>query len=94
MRLWQRPDVRDLHSRRHPVHHNNLVAPVELIGLARRERQRNISIRRRARIRLRPGARIAADGVITAVVSERPQLFENPDQREPLSPRRLRVRRQ
>src|SRR5271166_5462430 len=28
-------DVRDLHDRRHPVHHDDLVAPVELIGLAR-----------------------------------------------------------
>ena len=28
--------MRDLHDRRHPVHHNDFVAPVELIGLARR----------------------------------------------------------
>ena len=27
-------DVRDLHSRRHPVHHNDVVAPVELLGFA------------------------------------------------------------
>ena len=34
-------NVRDLHGRRHPVHHNDLVAPVELIGLARRKGQRH-----------------------------------------------------
>ena len=50
-------DMRDLHDRRHPVHHDDLVAPVELVGLARRERQRHKGIRRRARVRLRPGAR-------------------------------------
>ena len=86
--------MRDLHDRRHPVHHNDLVAPVELIGLARRERQRHKGIRRRACIRLRPASRITADGVIAAVVSERPQLLENPDQGQPLSRRRFDVRRQ
>ena len=33
--------VRDLHGHRHAVHHHDLVAPVELVGLARRERQRH-----------------------------------------------------
>jgi hypothetical protein len=87
-------EMRDLHDRRHPVHHNDLVAPVELIGLARRKRQRHKGIRRRACIRLRPASRITADGVIAAVVSERPQLLENPDQGQPLSRRRFDVRRQ
>jgi hypothetical protein len=61
--------MRDLHDRRHPVHHNDLVAPVELIGLARRERQRHKGIRRRACIQLRPASRITANGVVAAVVS-------------------------
>jgi hypothetical protein len=87
-------EMRDLHDRRPPVHHNDLVAPVELIGLARRKRQRHKGIRRRACIRLRPASRITADGVIAAVVSERPQLLENPDQGQPLSRRRFDVRRQ
>jgi hypothetical protein len=38
--------MRDLHGRRHPIHHNDLVAPVELVGLARRERQRHIGVQR------------------------------------------------
>src|SRR5271157_4156263 len=50
-------DMRDLHGRRHPVHHNNLMAPVELISLARRERQGHIRIRRRARALLAPNDR-------------------------------------
>ena len=87
-------DMRDLHDRRHPVHHDDLVAPVELVGLARRERQRHIGVRRRARIRSSPSSRIAPDGVIAAFVSKRPQLLENPDERQPLARRRLDVRRQ
>ena len=44
------PDMRDLHGRRHAVQHDDLVAPVELVGLARREGQRHEGARRRARI--------------------------------------------
>ena len=35
------PDMRHLHRRRHTVDHDDLVAPVELVGLARREDQRH-----------------------------------------------------
>ena len=65
-------NVRDLHDRRHPVHHDDLVAPIELVGLARRESQRHIGARRRAAVRLDPSASVAADGVITAFVAKRP----------------------
>ena len=41
-----------------------------------------------------PASRITTDGVIAAVVSERPQLLENPDQGQSLSRRRFDVRRQ
>ena len=60
----------DLHDRRHPVHHNDLVAPVELIGLARRERQRHKGICRRAHALLAPGDRIAADSSVAALKAE------------------------
>jgi hypothetical protein len=33
------PDVRDLHDRRHAVDQDDLVAPVELVGLTRIEAQ-------------------------------------------------------
>jgi hypothetical protein len=62
--------MRDLHDRRHPVHHNDLVAPVELIGLARRERQRHKGICRRAHALLAPGDRIAADSSVAARKAE------------------------
>ena len=42
--------MRDLHRRRRAVHHDDLVAPVELVGLARREGQRDEGARRRARV--------------------------------------------
>src|SRR5271166_1034594 len=79
---------------RDPVHHNDLVAPVELIGLARRERQRHIGVRRLARVLLAPGPGVTANRVVTPLVAERPQLLENPDQSQPLSRRRLDVRSQ
>jgi hypothetical protein len=63
-------EMRGLHDRRHPVHHNGLVAPVELIGLARRKRQRHKGIRRRAHTLLAPGDRIAADSRVAALKAE------------------------
>ena len=83
-------DVRDLYGRRHPVHHDDLVAPVELIGLARREGQRHIGVRRLARVLLAPGPGVTANRVVTALVAERQQLLENPNERQPLA-RRLAV---
>ena len=38
--------MRGLHHHRDAVHHNGLVAPVELVGFAGRKAQRNISLRR------------------------------------------------
>src|SRR5271166_1024395 len=70
---------------RDPVHHNDLVAPVELIGLARRERQRHIGVRRLARVLLAPAPGVTANCVVTALVAERPQLLENPNERQPLA---------
>jgi hypothetical protein len=87
-------DVRDLHRRRHPVHHDDLVAPVELVGFARRKRQRNVGARRRARVRLRPDAGIAPNRVVATLIAKRSQFFENPDQSQPLARRRLGVRSQ
>ena len=80
-------DMRDLHGRRHPVHQDNLVAPVKLVGLARRERQRHIGVRRRARALLSPRDCIAANGGIAAFVTEVAQLLVYPDQRQPFSGR-------
>ena len=80
-------DMRDLHGRRHPDQHDDLVAPVELVGFTRRESQWDESARRRARVRLRPDRGVAADSVIAALVAERPQLLEKADQGQPLARR-------
>ena len=77
--------VRDLHGHRHAAQHDDLVAPVELVGFARRERQRHIGRRRLARMRPAPGPRVAANGVVAAVVAQRPQFLENADQRQPFA---------
>src|SRR5271157_920701 len=88
------PHVGDLHRRRHPADDDDLVAPVELVGFARRKRQGNVGFSRRARVLLAPAPRIAANSVVAALVAERPQLLVNADQRQPLARRRLGVRRQ
>ena len=82
----------DLH--RHAVQRDDLMVPVELVGLARREGQRHECAPRRTRMRFAPAPRISPDGVASASVAERPQLLENPDHRHPLARRRFSVRRQ
>jgi hypothetical protein len=87
-------DMRDLQSRRRAVHHHDLVAPVELVGFARRKRQRNVGARRQAGVFAAPDPGVAPHGVVPALVAKRPQFLEQPDQRQTLARRRLRVLRQ
>ena len=88
-------DMRDLHRHRDAVQHDDLMAPVELVGFARREAQRHEGGRRHwlACSRLQR-LRVAPHGVIAALVAEIAQLLENPDQRQPLARRLVRVPRQ
>jgi hypothetical protein len=79
--------MRHLRHRRDAVDQHHLVAPVELVGLARRETQRHERRRCRRVLPPRPGGRIAPHRVVAAPVAEAPQLREHPHQREPLSPR-------
>jgi hypothetical protein len=73
--------VRDLDDRRHAVQQDDLVAPIKLIGLARRKHQRHIGVRRRARVVLPPADRIAANGGVTSLVTEAAQFFVQSDER-------------
>ena len=73
----------DLHRRGHAVEDHDLMAPVELVGLARIEAQRHIGARRRFPRRLRPTGRIAAHRVIAAAIAAVAQLLVDPDQRQP-----------
>ena len=79
--------MRDLHNRRHAVQHDDLVAPVELVGLARREGQRRMGVRRRARALLAPRDHIAANRGVAAGITGGDKLLVNPNERQSL-PRR------
>ena len=88
------PDMSHLDLRRHPVQHDDLMAPVELVGLARGKTQRNKSRCRRRPVRRPPYSSVAANRVIAALVAEPAQLFEHPNQRQPLACRLLLVGQQ
>ena len=88
------PDLRHLHRHRDPGDQHHLVAPVELVGLARREAQRHERRRRRRGPLALPAGRIPPHRVVAAVVAEPAQLLEDPDQRQPLPARPRRIHRQ
>src|SRR5712692_7084948 len=88
------PDMGDLDRRRHPVQHDDLVAPVELVGFARRKAQRYIGLRRRGPARRPPNPGVAANRVIAALIAEPAELLEDTNQRQPLARRLLLVRQQ
>ena len=76
------PHVRALHRHGDAAHHHDLVASVELIGLARRERQRHERRRARGRVLVAPAQRVAPDRRVAAFIPCLAQLFEKPDQRQ------------
>ena len=71
--------MRHLHSGGRAIDHHNLVAPVELVGLARIEDQRDIGGRGGLLFFLGPRGRVTPDSVIAAVISKGSQFFEYPD---------------
>src|SRR5690606_9791870 len=79
------PDMRHLHRRRHAVQHDDLVAPVKLVSLARRIIERHVGFRRYGAAFLRPGSGVAPDCVVTALVAEVAQVLEYPDQCQPFA---------
>ena len=72
------PHVRHLHRHRRAVDQHDLVAPVELVGLARREAQRHIRVRRRRRPLALPAPRIAPHRVVAALVAQAAQRPRTP----------------
>ena len=75
--------VRGLHPHRLARQHHLLVAPVELIRLARRKHQRHIHLRgRHRRAPAPPRQRVAANRVISPSISKLGQRLEDPQQRE------------
>ena len=86
--------MRDLHRRRHAGQHHDLMAPVELVSLARLKAQRYERGRRAADLLALPAARMAANRIVAAFISLRPQRLEQPDQRQTFAPRLALVLRQ
>ncbi len=78
-----KPDMGDLHRDRHARDQHNLMAPVELISLARRIVERDIGLGGRSAALLRPGPGKAANRIIATLVTQTPKLFEDPDQGKP-----------
>jgi Transposase DDE domain group 1 len=85
------PQMRALHNRRHALEHDDLVAPVELVGLAGREAQRHEGRRRRALL-APPSGRVTPHRVVAAGIAETAQPLEQPHQRQPFPARPCRVR--
>ena len=69
-----KPDMRHLHGCRRPTDHHNLVAPVELVGLAWVEDQRHIGSGRCLLFLLGPRGRISPDRVIATIISSGPEV--------------------
>lgn len=78
-------NVSDLHRGRDPIDENDLMAPVELVSLARVEGQGDVCRGRNRPPFLTSGCRIPPDGVVAAVIASGPQLLENPDQGQPFA---------
>ncbi|SDK09061.1 hypothetical protein SAMN05428953_111147 [Mesorhizobium muleiense] len=88
------PHVRDLHCHRHAVEQDDLVTPVELVGLARCKTQRNVGLGHGAAAFRRPALSMPPPRTVAAVIAEAAKLLENTDQRQPLPLRLGRIRRQ
>ena len=79
------PHVRRLHPRRRTRQARVLVAPVELVGLARIEAQRHVGLRgRQQTATATPRLGVAAHRVIAALVAERCKVLVDPQQRQPI----------
>src|ERR1700722_1245683 len=74
-----------LHDHRHAIEQDDFMAPVELIGFARRKAQRDVGRSRGFSALLAPPSGVTAHGVVTAVIAATAQLFEDPYQRQLLA---------
>lgn len=79
------PDMRHLYRGCPALDQDDLMAPVELVGFTRCIVERHVGFGRHCTSILRPSLRIAPDRIVAAVVTQRPKLFVNPDQRQPLT---------
>ena len=82
------PHMGNLHRHRDARDHHDLVAPVELVGLAGRVVERDIGLGGDRAAVLRPGSGKPAHRIVATLVAETAQFLEDADQRQPF-PRRL-----
>jgi len=75
-------DMGHLDRRGHAIEDHDLMAPVELAGLARIEAQRHIGSGRRFLHRFRPTGCVSPISIIAAIIAAVAQLFVDPDQRQ------------
>ena len=61
------------------------MAPVELIGLTRRKRQRDVGFSHLRVSSALPASRVTTDGIIAAFVAQPAQLLPDANQRQPLA---------
>jgi hypothetical protein len=69
-------DMGDLHGRRHSAHHHDLVAPIELVGLARCKNERHVGLRQHGAALLPPSDCVAPNRGVAPAVTEAAQLLE------------------
>ena len=86
--------MRHLHGDCRAGDQHDLVAPIELVCLTRREAQRDIGFGRRRSALDPPLLGVPSNRIVAAFVTETPQLLEYPDQRQPLARRLALVRQQ
>ena len=70
------PHAGDFDRRGHPVQHDDLVAPVKLVGFARRKTQRHVGFRCRRTASPTPSAGVATHRVISTLVAKTVQFLE------------------
>jgi len=85
------PHMPDFDFRHHASEHHDLVGPVELIGLARREDQRHEGLTARLRSLLAPTLDVAPNRVIAAIVAFALEQLEYARGRQPLASRLARI---
>ena len=80
----RQPHMGRFHHQRQSLRRDPLVAPVELVGFARRKAHRHIHFGRRSRALVTPCPGKAMDAVVGTLVAAAAQLLEKPLRRTPL----------
>ena len=89
-----KPDMGHLQGDRHAAKDHDLVRPVKLIGLARREAERDEGIAPARPPRRAPTPGITPHRIIAAAISRPAEILGNPQQRHPFTPAAFLVLRQ